>query len=56
MAEAHMVDRWALWPDSCFYFLALVLLGTRFVQALDGVIGPKGWQPSGFGPPMATKH
>ena len=32
MAEAHTVDRSALWPDSCFSLLALVLLGTRFVQ------------------------
>jgi len=32
MAEANTVDRSALWPASCFSLLALVLLGTRFVQ------------------------
>ena len=32
MAEAPTVERTALWPASCFSLLALVLLGTRFVQ------------------------
>ena len=32
MAEAHPIERTALSPASCFSLLALVLLGTRFVQ------------------------
>jgi hypothetical protein len=32
VAEAHTVERSAFWPASCFSLLALVLLGTRFVQ------------------------
>jgi thiosulfate dehydrogenase [quinone] large subunit len=32
MAEAHTVERTELSPASCFSLLALVLLGTRFVQ------------------------
>ena len=32
MAEAQTVQRSAAWPASCFSLLALVLLGTRFVQ------------------------
>jgi len=32
MAEVNTVERSASWPASCFSLLALVLLGTRFVQ------------------------
>ena len=32
MAEAHTIERTELSPASCFSLLALVLLGTRFVQ------------------------
>jgi uncharacterized membrane protein YphA (DoxX/SURF4 family) len=32
MAEAQTIERSPAWPASCFSLLALVLLGTRFVQ------------------------